>query len=298
MTDKTPWCCAGYVSECPLCPEYGTRMIDPCPGHPAEDANQQVVDTARLHAERRHPGFEYATTRGQRKQWDDADRPPAGENCDPDHTWQPNLDAGRPGMGWDRFEYHEEAYWRRPKSTGGPRETSGGPRSASEPPDGELSGRNGDRSVETASGGSDELTAEEARDLVDELGLQLYRAQDALAFVEECCVIADREQKPITTADVREWLKGARCGRQLAADAQTATQATEARAAADRVRKAAQQWRLAAHEGDLSVDWDEAAVAALALLDNPNVTYADLGFDCPAITGHATMNPPAAKEQP
>jgi hypothetical protein len=68
-----------------------------------------------------------------------------------------------------------------------------------------------------------ELTAEEARDLANDLGLQLYRAQDALAFVEECCVIADREQKPVTTADVREWLKGARCGRQLAADAREQT---------------------------------------------------------------------------
>lgn len=63
-----------------------------------------------------------------------------------------------------------------------------------------------------------ELTAEEARALADELGTDLYRAQDALAFVEECCVIADREQRAITTADVRTWLKGAQCGRQLAAD--------------------------------------------------------------------------------
>lgn len=62
-----------------------------------------------------------------------------------------------------------------------------------------------------------ELTAEEARSLVDDLGLQLYQAKDALAFVEECCTIADREQRAITTANVREWLKGAQCGRQLAA---------------------------------------------------------------------------------
>lgn len=62
-----------------------------------------------------------------------------------------------------------------------------------------------------------ELTAEEARALADDLGLQLYRAQDALAFVAECCTIAERDQRPITTADVREWLKGAQCGRQLAA---------------------------------------------------------------------------------
>ncbi|MGW3330578.1 hypothetical protein ACWDF9_08560 [Streptomyces rubiginosohelvolus] len=53
--------------------------------------------------------------------------------------------------------------------------------------------------------------AEEAADLAT----QLYKAQDALAFVGECCNIADRAQRPITTGDVREWLKGARCGRQL-----------------------------------------------------------------------------------
>ncbi|WP_432077781.1 hypothetical protein [Streptomyces sp. YPW6] len=62
-----------------------------------------------------------------------------------------------------------------------------------------------------------ELTAEEARDLVDELNTELYQAHDALAFVGECCDIADRNQRPITTGDVREWLKGARCGRQLLA---------------------------------------------------------------------------------
>ncbi|MFE1587003.1 hypothetical protein ACFW6Q_15075 [Streptomyces sp. NPDC058737] len=64
-----------------------------------------------------------------------------------------------------------------------------------------------------------ELTTEEARSLADDLGLQLYRAQDALAFVGECCTIAEREQRAITTTDVREWLKGAQCGRQLAAEA-------------------------------------------------------------------------------
>ncbi|MEH0417859.1 hypothetical protein [Streptomyces sp. B21-083] len=63
-----------------------------------------------------------------------------------------------------------------------------------------------------------ELTAEEARTLADQLGLDLYRAQDALAFVEECCVIADREGRTVTTADVRKWLKGAQCGRQLTAE--------------------------------------------------------------------------------
>lgn len=72
-----------------------------------------------------------------------------------------------------------------------------------------------------------ELTVDEARDLVSDLSADLYWAQDRLGFVGECCDIADREQRPITTADVREWLKGAQCGRQLAADAATATEATK-----------------------------------------------------------------------
>ncbi|MEU8642296.1 hypothetical protein AB0C91_10300 [Streptomyces sp. NPDC048674] len=116
MTNQAPWCCTGRVSECPLCPQYGTSLLDPCPGHPLNDNTQTAVDTARLHAERRHPGYEYATTTGPRKQWDDADVPPYGDNGEPDTTWQPNLDAGYPGAGWERFTYTEEAYWRRPKT--------------------------------------------------------------------------------------------------------------------------------------------------------------------------------------
>ncbi|MFF6925818.1 hypothetical protein [Streptomyces californicus] len=60
-----------------------------------------------------------------------------------------------------------------------------------------------------------ELTADEAREMADDLNTELYQARDALAFVGECCDIADREQRPVTTGDVREWLKGARCGRRL-----------------------------------------------------------------------------------
>ncbi|MFE4691230.1 hypothetical protein ACFRH6_14370 [Streptomyces sp. NPDC056749] len=73
-----------------------------------------------------------------------------------------------------------------------------------------------------------ELTAEEAREMAADLNAELYQARDALAFVGECCDIADREQRPVTTGDVREWLKGARCGRQLAAaEAQQPTPAEE-----------------------------------------------------------------------
>ncbi|WP_282790860.1 hypothetical protein [Streptomyces sp. CC224B] len=79
-----------------------------------------------------------------------------------------------------------------------------------------------------------ELTAEEARALADDFGPELYRAQDALAFVEECCVIADREGRAVTTADVREWLKGARCGRQIAAAAELDQRAAAVQPPADR----------------------------------------------------------------
>ncbi|MGW7726184.1 hypothetical protein ACWGJ6_22980 [Streptomyces canus] len=114
----TPWCCAGrsgHVAECPLCPEYGTSLTEPCPGHGGSDENQARLITAELHARRSHPAFEYATTTGPRKQWDDLDRPPAGESASPDCTWERNVDAGRPGQGWDRFDYTEESYWRRLK---------------------------------------------------------------------------------------------------------------------------------------------------------------------------------------
>lgn len=179
MIDKTPWCCTGYVSECPLCAEYGTRMTDPCPGHPPVDVNCQTVDTARLHAERRHPDYEYATTHGPRKQWNESDRPPAGENCDPDHTWSPNVDAGRPGMGWDRFEYHEEAYWRRPKARSGPQEVDGNAGAAGVPVTGLLDAA---------------LAAQLGRPLYDAINKHLadgQRAEARLAAVEEALASFD-----------------------------------------------------------------------------------------------------------
>lgn len=99
--------------------------------------------------------------------------------------------------------------------------------------------------VPAADRAAPELTAEEARALAEDLGYQLYRAQDALAFVGECCDLADREQRPVTTADVREWLKGARCGRQLAVDA--------ADRAALRDRIAAALWQTVEH--DIVAEW-------------------------------------------
>lgn len=59
-----------------------------------------------LHSRGMHPDFEYATTDGPRKAFYD-DEPPDGDG------WEANVDMGRDG--WERFDYHEEAYWRRRK---------------------------------------------------------------------------------------------------------------------------------------------------------------------------------------
>ncbi|WP_333758025.1 hypothetical protein [Streptomyces sp. ISBFB 2968] len=72
------------------------------------------MSNAELHAEMRHPEFQYRATEGPRKQWDNVDVPPADNNGDPDPTWERNTDAGRDG--WDRFDYTEESYWRRRKT--------------------------------------------------------------------------------------------------------------------------------------------------------------------------------------
>ncbi|MFF6903495.1 DUF6221 family protein [Streptomyces hydrogenans] len=75
-----------------------------------------IEPDAALHAQRAHPGWEYATTRGRRKYWDDVNVPPVGEDGEPDSSWVRNVDAGRDG--WERFEHTEESYWRRPLPTG------------------------------------------------------------------------------------------------------------------------------------------------------------------------------------
>ncbi|MFG3476442.1 hypothetical protein ACGF3K_14420 [Streptomyces sp. NPDC047980] len=67
-----------------------------------------------------------------------------------------------------------------------------------------------------------ELTAEEARDLVD-MSLDLYRAQDAIEFVREMCALREKSQKAsagqgeVQTGEILDWLKGPQCGRQMLA---------------------------------------------------------------------------------
>lgn len=61
-----------------------------------------------LHARAAHPAYEYETTEGPRKQWDNPEEPPEGEG------WEPNTAKGYRD-GWARLEYTEESYWRRLK---------------------------------------------------------------------------------------------------------------------------------------------------------------------------------------
>lgn len=88
------------------------RMLAECAAKRAITAHsywkpEERPTDAELHLRSRHPAYEYETTEGQRKSWDDADKPPEGEG------WERNVDAGRDG--WDRFDFHEESYWRRLK---------------------------------------------------------------------------------------------------------------------------------------------------------------------------------------
>ncbi len=74
------------------------------------EAPTEPMTDAEMHRLGAHPAYEYATTEGQRKSWDDVDRPPVGEG------WERNTDMGR--AGWDRLDYTEESYWRRPRPAG------------------------------------------------------------------------------------------------------------------------------------------------------------------------------------
>lgn len=60
------------------------------------------------------PEYERATTTGPRKAWDDYDRPPDSRN-----GWEPDPDRPGTGGSWERFDYHEERYWRRKLSPAG-----------------------------------------------------------------------------------------------------------------------------------------------------------------------------------
>lgn len=77
------------------------------PTAPPPSPTEGIPD-AELHAKLRHPDYEYETTDGPRKAFDEH----SPDEDDP--MWERNVHVGR--NGWDRFAYHEEAYWMRRKT--------------------------------------------------------------------------------------------------------------------------------------------------------------------------------------
>lgn len=86
----------GYIMR-----ELRTSTAKPVDPKPVE------VNDAELHAMANHPDYEYRATEGQRKNWADVDTTPPG------HGWSRNVEIGRGG--WERFDYIEESYWKRPR---------------------------------------------------------------------------------------------------------------------------------------------------------------------------------------
>ena len=84
------------------CPKCGEKVDLQKMGY--QDAEE--VDRLRkaLHGMLAHPDYEYETTDGPRKGF--YEEPPSGDG------WEKNVDWRG---GWERFDYHEEAYWRRRK---------------------------------------------------------------------------------------------------------------------------------------------------------------------------------------
>lgn len=70
----------------------------------------QHLSDAEKHEMAVHPDYEYTKTEGPRKAWDDEAVPPEGDG------WERNIERGRDG--WERFDYHEESYWRRLRPSG------------------------------------------------------------------------------------------------------------------------------------------------------------------------------------
>ncbi|MFJ8871059.1 hypothetical protein ACIRD6_35570 [Streptomyces sp. NPDC102473] len=102
-----------------ICERHHVLPVDGCPYPKCKTAREQAEGSPaetdeELHARGAHPDWEYATTEGPRKQWDDQNTPPADTEGIPDPTWERNTAMGRDG--WERWDYTEESYWRRRKT--------------------------------------------------------------------------------------------------------------------------------------------------------------------------------------
>jgi hypothetical protein len=71
----------------------------------ARDRREGLTDDE-LHQQQDHPAYEYRTLEGGRKTWREVDDPPEGDG------WELNITSRDPDA-FERFEYHEERYWRR-----------------------------------------------------------------------------------------------------------------------------------------------------------------------------------------
>lgn len=85
----------------------GYRTVDGPPELQPLSLEAQVERLAdELHARHAHPDFEYATTQCGRKE---TSSPPPGGG------WVPNVHGGDPHSSWERYDYHEDHMWRRPR---------------------------------------------------------------------------------------------------------------------------------------------------------------------------------------
>lgn len=70
-----------------------------------DEMSELSILESKLHEMQYHPDYEYETTDGPRKAWEFEDEPPEGKG------WTRNVHKA--DNGWERFDYHEEAYWMR-----------------------------------------------------------------------------------------------------------------------------------------------------------------------------------------
>lgn len=92
------------VGPCLRC--WWTGWVPAVPTDAEADAAERARLEGFLHSHRIHPDYEYTSTSGQRKAWTGQSDPP-----DDRDGWEVNRHVGRDG--WERFDYHEEAYWMR-----------------------------------------------------------------------------------------------------------------------------------------------------------------------------------------
>lgn len=85
------------------------RLLESIVGAVLKEYASDIAEiTGALHYVSTNDQYEYAVTTVGKK---------SGDSYTPDgEGWEPDFDKGRPNEAWDRFEYHEEYYWKRLKN--------------------------------------------------------------------------------------------------------------------------------------------------------------------------------------